>query len=133
MEDYNEKEPSIWSTLSSILGFLVGVFVIFSIFKNSEEKEDPSNKPLSKSQKKNIVKNAEGIVDSTRKVLDINKRQGSILAEIEQKGKMTPAEIYKLQPEVSTRTLRRDMDVLVKEGVVKQEGSTKSTKYTYIG
>jgi len=25
------------------------------------------------------------------------------------------------------------MDVLVTQGVVKQEGSTKSTKYTYIG
>jgi len=29
--------------------------------------------------------------------------------------------------------LRRDMDVLVSKGVVRQEGSTKSTKYTYIG
>ena len=32
--------------------------------------------------------------------------------------------------DVSTRTLRRDMDVLVRAGVVRQYDNTKSTKYT---
>ncbi len=128
MEENNQKETSIWSTLTSVLSILIGIFVLLSIFKNKKE-EDPKSlqgevKPL---KKKGILQ------DSVKNIKDINKRQGSILAEIEKKKEITPSELYKLQPSVSTRTLRRDMDVLVSKGVVRQEGSTKSTKYTYIG
>lgn len=128
MEENNQKETSIRSTLTSILSILIGIFVLLSIFKNKKE-EDPKPlqgevKPL---KKKGILQ------DSVKNIKDINKRQGSILAEIEKKKEITPSELYKLQPSVSTRTLRRDMDVLVSKGVVRQDGSTKSTKYTYIG
>jgi DeoR/GlpR family transcriptional regulator of sugar metabolism len=46
---------------------------------------------------------------------------------------MDPSEIYELVPGVSTRTVRRDMDKLVKEGFVSQQGTTKSTQYIFKG
>jgi len=128
MEENNQKETSIWSMLTSVLSILIGIFVLLSIFKNKKTEE---TKTLPNEEKP--VKKKEILQDSVRNIVDVNQRQSSILAEIEKKKEMTPSELYKLQPSVSTRTLRRDMDVLVSKGVVRQEGSTKSTKYTYIG
>jgi predicted DNA-binding transcriptional regulator YafY len=48
---------------------------------------------------------------------------------MQKKKVVLPSQIYDLYPEVSTRTLRRDMDVLVELGFVRQEGSTRDTKY----
>lgn len=128
MEENNQKETSIWSMLTSVLSILIGIFVLLSIFKNKKTEE---TKTLPNEEKP--LKKKEILQDSVRNIVDVNQRQSSILAEIEKKKEMTPSELYKLQPSVSTRTLRRDMDVLVSKGVVRQEGSTKSTKYTYIG
>lgn len=128
MEENNQKETSIWSMLTSVLSILIGIFVLLSIFKNKKTEE---TKTLPNEEKP--LKKKEILQDSVKNIVDVNQRQSSILAEIEKKKEMTPSELYKLQPSVSTRTLRRDMDVLVSKGVVRQEGSTKSTKYTYIG
>jgi len=128
MEENNQKETSIWSMLTSVLSILIGIFVLLSIFKNKKTEE---TKTLPNEEKP--LKKKEILQDSVKNIVDVNQRQSSILVEIEKKKEMTPSELYKLQPSVSTRTLRRDMDVLVSKGVVRQEGSTKSTKYTYIG
>lgn len=128
MEENNQKETSIWSMLTSVLSILIGIFVLLSIFKNKKTEE---TKTLPNEEKP--LKKKEILQDSVKNIVDVNQRQSSILAEIEKKKEMTPSELYKLQPSVSTRTLRRDMDVLVSKGVVRQDGSTKSTKYTYIG
>lgn len=128
----NEKDTSIWSVFFSILGFLFGAFLIYKAFTEKKEltkvKEEEGEITLKAA--KDEVKKVEKI---EKKIYPINERQYKILAKIKEKGRMEPSEIYALEPNVSTRTLRRDMDVLVKQGVVKQEGSTKSTKYTYIG
>lgn len=63
----------------------------------------------------------------------LNGRESKILECIEEKGSLTPKEIYSLFPNFSSRTLRRDMDSLVARKFVKQSGVTKSTKYIYIG
>jgi len=128
----NEKSTSIWSFLFSILGFLFGAFLIYRAFTEKKElkkvkEEEGEITPKAASDE---VKKVEKI---EKKIYPINERQYKILAMIKEKGRMEPSEIYALEPNVSTRTLRRDMDVLVAQGVVKQEGSTKSTKYTYIG
>ena len=128
----NEKEVSVWSVFLSILGFLFGAFLVYQAFAEKNEskgikKEEGEITPKAVSDE---VKKIERI---EKKVYPINERQYKILAAIKEKGRMEPSEIYALEPNVSTRTLRRDMDVLVKQGVVKQEGSTKSTKYRYIG
>ncbi len=128
----NEKDTSIWSVFFSILGFFFGAFLIYKAFTEKKEskgikEEEGEITPKAASDE---VKKVEKI---EKKIYPINERQYKILAKIKEKGRMEPAEIYALEPNVSTRTLRRDMDVLVKQGVVNQEGSTKSTKYTYIG
>jgi len=128
----NEKDTSIWSIFFSILGFLFGAFLIYKAFTEKKEskgiKEDEGE--ITPKATSDEVKKIEKI---EKKIYPINERQYKILAAIKEKGEMIPSEIYALEPNVSTRTLRRDMDVLVKQGVVNQEGSTKSTKYTYIG
>ena len=129
----NEKNTSIWSVLFSILGFLFGAFLIYKVFvekKGPQEEKKEEKGEITPKAAKDEVKKVEKI---KKKIYPINERQYKILATIKKKGKMIPSEIYALEPSVSTRTLRRDMDVLVKQGVVNQEGSTKSTKYTYIG
>ena len=129
MEDNNQKERSVKSLLTSILSLLIGLFLLGSILKNRKD-EDSKSEPKEKSQtpdKEEIVQ------DSVKNVVGLNKRQAEILAEVSRLKEITPSELYKLQPNVSSRTLRRDMDVLVNKGLVSQDGSTKSTKYTYLG
>jgi len=129
MEDNNQKERSVKSLLTSILSLLIGLFILGSILKNRKD-EDSKSELKEKSQtpdKEEIVQ------DSVKNVVGLNKRQAEILAEVSRLKEITPSELYKLQPNVSSRTLRRDMDVLVNKGLVSQDGSTKSTKYTYLG
>lgn len=133
----NEKNTSILSVILKTVGFLFGAFLIFKLI-NEGNNNDEVKKELEVEEKGEITPKA--AKDEVRKmgkikkkIYPINERQYQILAEIKEKGQLEPSEIYTLQPNVSTRTLRRDMDVLVAQGVVKQEGNTKSTKYTYIG
>jgi len=129
MEDNNQKEMSVKSLLTSILSLLIGLFLLGSILKNRKD-EDSKSELKEKSQtpdKEEIVQ------DSVKNVVGLNKRQAEILAEVSRLKEITPSELYKLQPNVSSRTLRRDMDVLVNKGLISQDGSTKSTKYTYLG
>jgi len=44
-----------------------------------------------------------------------------------------PPELRKIAGDVSNRTVRRDMGVLIDKGLISQEGSTKSTYYRYLG
>lgn len=128
MED-NEKDTSIWSVLFSILGFLFGAFLVYKAISGKDKERDDKGEITPKAAKDEVKK----VEKIEKKIYPINERQYKILAKIKEKGQLEPSEIYTLQPNVSTRTLRRDMDVLVAQGVVKQEGNTKSTKYTYIG
>lgn len=130
----NEKNTSIFSVILKTLGFILGAFLIFKLISEESNKDDEQIKEdkgeVTPKAAKDEVKKVEKI---EKKIYPINERQYKILAKIKEKGQLEPSEIYTLQPNVSTRTLRRDMDVLVAQGVVKQEGNTKSTKYTYIG
>jgi predicted HTH transcriptional regulator len=126
----NEKDVSVWSVFLSILGFLFGAFLVYTVISEKKESKKKEKGEITPKAVSDEVKKIEKI---EKKVYPINERQYRILAMMKEKGRMEPSEIYALEPNVSTRTLRRDMDVLVKQGVVKQEGSTKSTKYRYIG
>lgn len=126
----NEKEVSVWSVFLNILGFLFGAFLVYTAISKKKESKKEEKGEITPKAVSDEVKKIEKI---EKKVYPINERQYRILAMMKEKGRMEPSEIYALEPNVSTRTLRRDMDVLVKQGVVKQEGSTKSTKYRYIG
>lgn len=125
-----KNEFSFWSTLGNIVSFGIGLFIIYSII-SSQSKE--GKKSVKNERERKPIKQKKEIRQKVKDVLPINERQNSILAAIRRKGEMTPSVLYAIAPNVSTRTLRRDMDVLVKLGLVRQDGNTKSTKYTYIG
>lgn len=129
MEDNNQKEMSVKSLLTSILSLLIGLFLLGSILKNKKEGDSKSELK----EKSQTPDKEEIVQDSVKNVVGLNKRQAEILAEVRRLKEIVPSELYKLQPNVSSRTLRRDMDVLVNKGLVSQDGSTKSTKYTYLG
>lgn len=129
MEDNNQKEMSVKSLLTSILSLLIGLFILGSILKNRKDEDSK----LELKEKPQTPDKEEIVQDSVKNVVGLNKRQAEILAEVSRLKEITPSELYKLQPNVSSRTLRRDMDVLVNKGLVSQDGSTKSTKYTYLG
>ena len=129
MEDSNQKEMSIKSLLTSILSLLIGLFILGSILKNRKDEDSKSELK----EKPQTPDKEEIVQDSVKNVVGLNKRQAEILAEVSRLKEITPSELYKLQPNVSSRTLRRDMDVLVNKGLISQDGSTKSTKYTYLG
>ncbi len=129
MEDNNQKERSVKSLLTSILSLLIGLFILGSILKNRKDEDSKSELK----EKPQTPDKEEIVQDSVKNVVGLNKRQAEILAEVSRLKEIVPSELYKLQPNVSSRTLRRDMDVLVNKGLVSQDGSTKSTKYTYLG
>ena len=103
--------------------FVLGLFLI-TFLRQGKGKKDVHPSFSVKLQKSRVK-----IANSTETKL--NKRQREILEEIRVKEKMTPKQIYDLIPTVSTRTVRRDMDVLVQNGLVKQLGTTKATTYIY--
>lgn len=112
----------IWYLISIMFG--IGLF--FKLFRDrkycTEQYETPM--PQSKGTRtKDIGK---------RVLKGLNARQVDILKIIEKRKILLPSDIYELQPQVSTRTLRRDMTSLVQLGLVKQEGSTKDTRYILV-
>jgi len=104
-----------------IVSILLGIFVVFRIFsKHSKVLED-------KEETKD--RNLKYIPPVYTNKKSLNERQKGILKLMNKKKVVLPSEIYDLYPNVSTRTLRRDMDVLVNLHLVRQEGNTKDTKY----
>lgn len=115
------KGKNIMSNLLQLLSFLSGLFLITFFVRERRN-----------SRKCTCAKCCDEL-PAEKFGSSLNERQEVLLESIKSNGTLTPSEIYSLAPDVSTRTLRRDMDVLVNDGFVVQEGSTKSTKYTYIG
>ena len=115
-----KKERAILNTILGLSGFLLGAFLITKIVHGSSTKPDTS--------KKGVVGKKEG------KKIDesLNARQKKTMEILAAGGRVTVKELVVHFPGVSTRTLRRDMDVLVGSGYVSQEGSTKSTYYRYL-
>lgn len=64
-----------------------------------------------------------------KSLTELNERQNKILQRITKSKILLPSQIYEIFPDVSTRTLRRDMNVLISKDLVIQEGSTKDTRY----
>lgn len=60
-------------------------------------------------------------------------RQDAILNFLKSNNEATISEITEEFNDVSSRTLRRDMDKLEKLGLVKQFGKTKDSRYKFIG
>jgi len=128
MKTNDEKNSSILFNLLTLLSFGLGIFLII-FFKQRKNKDIEQVKTLNDDEKARV----KTFSIESNIVGKLNKRQLKILEKISQERSMNPSEIYDLSPDVSTRTIRRDMDTLTDLGLVTQEGSTKATTYIYIG
>lgn len=106
-----------------VISFLLGIFVFLKLFTKEEKVERRFTKPLIKEEKRVTRRSLRGL----------NERQLKIFKLLEKRKVLLPSDIYSLHPQVSTRTLRRDMTSLVDMNFAKQEGSTKDTRYILIG
>lgn len=107
-----------------LLSIILGIFLILKLFKGSN-KVPPFKYPIQEKEnpkKENITK--ERVVHTK-----LNDRQKDILKLMNKRKLLLPSDIYALHPDVSTRTLRRDMTSLVEANFVRQEGSTRDTRY----
>jgi predicted HTH transcriptional regulator len=101
-------------------GFGAILYILLSNDGNKEGKKEEKRSNEVPSQQINPLK---GLTD----------RQKSILEYLIEKRIAKPQELRKIAGNVSERTVRRDMTILVQRGLVFQEGTTKSTFYKYIG
>jgi len=65
-----------------------------------------------------------------RKQETANPRQDEILKYLQKNKKVTVGQLLKLFPNITDRTLRRDLNKMEKQGMVVRSGSTKSVHYT---
>ena len=130
MQNTPKQENRTLNTILTLGGIFLGVVLITKL-THQETCIEPLGKESDggdKSQKPEIE-----VVKKEEKILGLNTRQVEILHVVKERGIITPKDLQKLVPNVSSRTLRRDMDVLAKEKYISQKGSTKSTFYKYIG
>lgn len=64
---------------------------------------------------------------------DLNRRQRKILEILSSEGEVTIGDIMKKIKGITERTLRRDMKKLEQLDLSRKEGTTKGSKYIYIG
>lgn len=113
----------MFKKITYLLSMILGIFLVFKLVNKEKVKTMQLTYP-DKIDKLPIKKESVKLNDS-----NLNKRQKDILKLINKRRVLLPSDIYALHPSVSTRTLRRDMTVLVERDLVKQEGSTRDTKY----
>lgn len=133
-----KKENHALSTILTLGGIFLGAFLITKLVRQ-ETPSTPLSKESGVKKKEEKIQPDEGSPraalkkEAEEKILGLNDRQVGILKVVKEKGIVTPKDLQLLVPDVSSRTLRRDMDVLAKEKYISQKGSTKSTFYKYIG
>ncbi|MDX1608409.1 MAG: DeoR family transcriptional regulator [Candidatus Spechtbacterales bacterium] len=59
----------------------------------------------------------------------ISARQQTIIEHLKQNGKVQAADLADVVENVSTRTIRRDLDKLIKKEIVQKEGKTNGARY----
>lgn len=125
MANPSKHNDGVWNTILTLAGIAAGAFLITKLTHQETPKPPMSKESVPK------LKIEEKMPEP--KMDGGNDRQQRILAVVKEKGMITPKELQSLLPDVSTRTLRRDMDALAKAKLVSQKGSTKSTFYKYTG
>lgn len=114
----------IFKNLFTILGFLSSIILLLEVltrrYRSTEEKleylgKEETQDPIAK------------IIQENQDTLNV--RQVKILELFKEKDVLYPSEIYEVLPEVSTRTIRRDMTALANLDLVEQIGSTRDTYY----
>jgi len=134
----NTRRP-IWK-IFTLFGFLFGLLLYILINQAKEQGEKPTQKEKKLIPKpKKLPKKVKSEENNTKDVrldletIKLSNRQKKIVKKLIEKGKAYPSELQDLLSDVSSRTIRRDMNGLEKLGLVEQKGATKSTYYKYIG
>lgn len=132
MNSNNREENSKVFNILTLGSFLFGLFLIIFLKRGSGKKDEQAGKTLNKRDTKGQRVDQKGVTPSEKELKKLNARQIQILEMLRFEGSLEPSEIYRLVPNVSTRTVRRDMDSLISSGLVVQKGNTKATTYEYI-
>lgn len=111
----------MFKKITYVISIILGIFFVSKLFKNEVPKFKYTEPKEEIPVKKEVAKSV-----NTK---DLNSRQKEILKLMNKRQVLLPSDIYALHPDVSTRTLRRDMTSLTQLGLVKQKGSTRDTKY----
>ncbi|MBZ9573000.1 DeoR family transcriptional regulator [Patescibacteria group bacterium] len=84
-------------------------------------------------EKKTIQKEEESPSLSLEEEFSLNERQEKILDILKQRDKIQVQHVKEIFPEISKRTLRRDFESLLKQGLVKRIGERSNTFYKLSG
>jgi len=99
---------------------------------NSEEeaivKEEKAVKNISL-MSHNIKREAKIIKEPVPKITGLSERQNLILKEINKRQSIKNADLTPLFKDVSERTLRNDLKILVNKKLIRKEGANKTTVY----
>jgi predicted HTH transcriptional regulator len=126
MKSREKESNSFLINLITLLSFGTVLFLIMFLKRGQNKKIEHSKIEGGEPEGRVKISYTEDMVEEK-----LNNRQRRILERIKQEGRLDPKEIYDLAPNVSTRTIRRDMDVLISLGLVSQRGSTKATTYIF--
>lgn len=105
----------LWGFIIPIMGTALVLKYLYSNKRKSVEVKRKKRKSVSMPTGNSRVK--------------LNQRQKDIMKLFNRRSILLPSDIYAIEPNISTRTFRRDMTKLVQSGLVVQEGSTKDTRY----
>jgi predicted HTH transcriptional regulator len=136
MQNSNRNRRNPLGTIFTLLAFVLGVILYIILKQDKEESKKTEEKGTEvKVKPKALPKkvNKTSKVEEEIKTIKLSDRQKIVVKSLLEKGKVYPSELQDLLPNVSTRTIRRDMNSLEKKGLVEQKGTTKSTYYIYIG
>ena len=132
MKRNNRNSKSILWYIFTLLSFGLGV-IAYILIKH----KDSAKKKISSVKVKKVVPvlKKEKVVNNVmaKSSIKLSKRQKMIVKVLIEKGKVYPNDLKELLPDVSVRTIRRDMDKLESLKLAEQKGSTKSTYYRYTG
>lgn len=75
----------------------------------------------------------QGFVEKKEMEIGLNERQKKILKVLEKKDRIQVWEIKEILPNVTKRTLRRDFEYLLNQGLIKRIGERNETFYQLVG
>jgi predicted HTH transcriptional regulator len=106
-------------TFGAVLGFVTVVYLVLDLLQKDEEDssafEDESG---------------DNRVDEIEtKLSKLSSRKRKIVKLLQDSGSVTVPSISSRFPDISDRTIRRDMNDLEDIGLIERRGSTKATKY----
>jgi predicted HTH transcriptional regulator len=108
---------STWAFISGLISFLTVAFLIFLFIR----------------QRCVVKKDVVEVKPKLKRIGGLNVRQQKVLDLLKEKKNITVEDILSNIKGVSERTLRRDMNKLESLGVSKKQGTTKGSKYIYLG